>query len=123
MEIAYVTKEKVGADLFTNKKMTFEVRYLTNIGMLLFNVVSKTLIPRAGLFEKLYPSDLLATFHLIEARKINLPHIILFHMAHSLTTNLLSSLVYPMLLTRAFKHFDVPPEGEENQEYFCQPNP
>ncbi|KAJ1426484.1 hypothetical protein SESBI_10227 [Sesbania bispinosa] len=75
-------------------------------------MVSKTLILRVESFEKLYPSDLLDTFHLIEGRQINLPHIILCHMAPSLTPNL-QSLVYPMLLTKVFEHFEVPLEGEE----------
>ncbi|KAJ1421068.1 hypothetical protein SESBI_13938 [Sesbania bispinosa] len=107
MEIVDVSKEEVGKALFAKKKMCTKGRDLTNLAKLLFNIVSKTLIPRDGSYEKLYPSDLLITFHLIIGRKINLPHIILSYMTHSIATNLQSSLVYPMLLTKVFEHFDV----------------
>ncbi|KAJ1394603.1 hypothetical protein SESBI_34063 [Sesbania bispinosa] len=113
MEIVDMSKEEVGKALFSNKKMSTKVRDLTNLAKLLFNIVSKTLIPRNGFYEKLYPSDLLTTFHLIVGRKINLPRIILSHMAYSLATNLQSSLVYPMIMTKVFEYFDVPLAGEE----------
>ncbi|KAJ1391778.1 hypothetical protein SESBI_36350 [Sesbania bispinosa] len=69
MEIADVLEDEVGKVLFAKGRMSTEVKKLIDLVKLLLNFVSKTLIPRAGSFEKLYPSDLLLTFHLVVGRK------------------------------------------------------
>ncbi|KAJ1434279.1 hypothetical protein SESBI_05628 [Sesbania bispinosa] len=83
MTKAEVIEEEVGRALFINGQISKDSKKLNNISKLLFNLVSKTLIPRGGSFEKMTPLVLILLFHLRTGRLINLPFAILKHIVHA----------------------------------------
>jgi len=67
---------------------------------LFHNIIVRTILARAGSWEKVNNSDLNVVYHLVHKKPLNLGYLILAHMKHS--ASLHRSTPYAMLLTKIF---------------------
>jgi len=77
---------------------------------LFHNITVRTILARAGSWDKVNNSDLIVVYHLLNKKPLNLGYLILTHMKQS-TTHRRSS-PYAMLLTKIFRKFKVPLDDE-----------
>jgi len=77
---------------------------------LLHNITVRTILARAGSWDKVNNTDLNIVYHLVHKKPLNLGYLILAHMKHSAFAR--RSAPYAMLLTKIFKEFNVPLDDE-----------
>lgn len=77
---------------------------------LFHNITVRTIITRAGSWDKVNNSDLNVVYHLVHKKPLNIGYLILAHMKRSASSH--CSEPYAMLLTKILKEFNVPLDDE-----------
>ena len=77
---------------------------------LFHNITVRTILARAGSWDKVNNSDLNVVYHLVHKKPLSLGYLILAHMKHP--TSHRRSTPYVMLLTNIFREFKVPLDDE-----------
>ena len=77
---------------------------------LLHNITVRTILARAGSWDKVNNTDLNIVYHLLHKKPLNLGYLILAHMKQSASAR--RSAPYAMLLTKIFREFNVPLDDE-----------
>lgn len=74
------------------------------------NITVRTILEKAGSWDKVTNTDLVVIYHLLKKKPLNLGYLILAHMKHLASHR--RSAPYVMMLTKIFRKFKVPLDDE-----------
>nr|XP_004490549.1 uncharacterized protein PB18E9.04c-like [Cicer arietinum] len=108
-------KTDVLAELFEENSTRFLATYLKPLPKVFNNMCQHTLIPHRGSHEYVSDNDALLIYHLLNCKRLNLPHVILQHTICAAQKYYKKNTVpYGMVLTKIFRHFGVSLASEKS---------
>nr|XP_004511237.1 mucin-2-like [Cicer arietinum] len=108
-------KTDVLTDLFEEDSARFLATYLKPLPKVFNNMCQHTLIPHCGSHEYVSDNEALLIYHLLNCKRLNLPHVILQHMICAAKKDYRKNIVpYGMVLTKIFRHFGVSLASEQS---------
>nr|XP_004490417.1 proline-rich receptor-like protein kinase PERK10 [Cicer arietinum] len=101
-------KTEVLSDFFEEDSTRYLSTYLKPLPKVFNNMCQHTLIPHCGSHEYVSDNDALLIHHLLNCKRLNLPHVIIQHMICASTKDYKKNIVpYGMVLTKVFRYFGV----------------
>nr|XP_004517023.1 vegetative cell wall protein gp1-like [Cicer arietinum] len=108
-------KTDVLAELFEENSTRYLATYLKPLPKVFNNMCQHTLLPHCGSHEYVSDNDALLIYHLLNCKRLNLPHVILQHMICAAQKDYKKNTVpYGMVLTKIFRHFGVSLASEKS---------
>nr|XP_027193509.1 uncharacterized protein LOC113788187 [Cicer arietinum] len=108
-------KTDVLAELFEENSTRYLATYLKPLPKVFNNMCQHTLLPHCGSHEYVSDNDALLIYHLLNCKRLNLPHVILQHMICAAQKDYKKNIVpYGMVLTKIFRHFGVSLASEKS---------
>nr|XP_027186191.1 protein piccolo-like [Cicer arietinum] len=108
-------KTEVLSDMFQEGSTGYLSTYLKPLPKVFNNMCQHTLIPHCGSHEYVSDNDALLIHHLLNCKRLNMPHVILQHMICATTKDYKKNNVpYGMVLTKVFRYFGVSLSSEKS---------